>query len=187
VARAGHHLIAGDAKDPRQVLLHCTLAGFEPARDLLALGALGVHGDDAPLAVAQLLQHGAVNLAHLPALLAAAEQRERVPASIRQLLKRSARGVRCRLAPLKALAVDQPVHHRSPQPPVHLPVLPPAAARKRSAVGLVEGLLDVVGRAVPEPSADFARELVAQRPARDPIECVAGRLAAAALDDCLPH
>jgi hypothetical protein len=52
VARANDHLIAGEPKGARQVLLHRTLAGFNPAGDLLALGALRVHGDDAPLAVA---------------------------------------------------------------------------------------------------------------------------------------
>jgi hypothetical protein len=126
-------------------------------------------------------------MSYLPALLAAAEQPERLPACIGDIEEGSARRVGYQLMALTPVAVDEPVHHHPPQPPVHLAVVLPATASERPGVGFVEGLLDIVGGAVSKLPRDLADELLPQRPDRDPIQRVARALTGTPLDNYLPH
>jgi hypothetical protein len=146
-----------------------------------------VHRGDAPLPVAELFQDREVDVPHLLALLAAAQNPERLRAGVCHVEERSAGGVGDQLAALAAVAVDQPVEHRPPQPAVDLGVPPPAAAGQAPGVGFVKRLLDVVGRAVLELACNLADELVAQSPTRDPIQGVARRRRGTVFDDQLPH
>jgi hypothetical protein len=166
----GHELVASDADQACHVLLDCPLARPHGARDLLALGALGVQRHHPPLALAQPPRHRPVQLRDLLAVLAPRQHAQRLAARIGLLDEHRVAAVDDQLTPLAPALVDElPLHH-PPKPAVDLVLAPPAAVRQPAGVRLAEGLVDLLARAPRKPPAELAEDLPAQRPARDPVE-----------------